>query len=366
MSIAIISPRYPPAIGGVERVSERQARAIVAHGLPVDVLTTDPTRTLARAAVMDGVRVRRFPTIANDSIYYLSPSLWRWLMKYASHYSLLHAHSYHTPIALAAALASRRSGVPFVLTTHYHGTGHTPLRRLLHYPYRPLGRWMVRSADHIFCVSQHESHLIKKHFGNDLPLSVVPNGIDLDEINRAISWQKKDEDTILLSVGRLERYKQNHHLIEAMTKLDGRYKLVIIGDGPDRVLLKRIIDNLELNSRVFMPGFVEREDLLRWYKTADIFVTLSTHEAFGISILEASVAGSRIVASNIFAHQEVLRMIPDKSVNFISPVINSDELITAILHASNASNPDIISNDLIPTWDHIALEIIQHYKTLQK
>src|SRR5690348_12603213 len=103
--VGLVSPRYAPAVGGVERCVEMLARGLVDQGVPVEVITTDPGGTLPPVEEVDGVLVRRFPTIAHDSVYCVSPQVSGWLRRHAQRYALLHAHSYHAPLALQAALA---------------------------------------------------------------------------------------------------------------------------------------------------------------------------------------------------------------------------------------------------------------------
>src|SRR5579872_3428721 len=105
--VALISHRYAPDVGGVERVVEEQARELLRRGVPVEVITCDPLQRLPKFEVLDGVVVRRFPTVARDSIYYVAPQLGAWLLRHAGQYSVLHTHAFHTPLAFQSALAAR-------------------------------------------------------------------------------------------------------------------------------------------------------------------------------------------------------------------------------------------------------------------
>ena len=62
----MIVPQYAPAVGGVERHVSELARGLRDRGVEVEVATCDPTRTLLRNYVDDGIPVHRFSTIAND------------------------------------------------------------------------------------------------------------------------------------------------------------------------------------------------------------------------------------------------------------------------------------------------------------
>jgi glycosyltransferase involved in cell wall biosynthesis len=112
--IALVTHRYAPAIGGVERVVEQLARGLARRGIAVEVITTDPTRQLPMLEQRDGVLVRRFPTLANDSTYYVAPRLAAWLKRNAARFALIHAHSYHTALAPQAALAAWGACTPLL------------------------------------------------------------------------------------------------------------------------------------------------------------------------------------------------------------------------------------------------------------
>src|SRR6202042_1554858 len=107
--------------------------------------------------------------------YPLSLPLFRYLAGHAGEFEVVHAHSYHTLVGQAAV----RSGLPFVFTPHYHGTGHTLAASLMHRVYRPAGARVLAAADAIICVSQAERDLV----AGDFPaiagkVLVIPNGAD--------------------------------------------------------------------------------------------------------------------------------------------------------------------------------------------
>jgi glycosyltransferase involved in cell wall biosynthesis len=96
-----------------------------------------------------------------------------------------------------------------------------------------------------------------------------------------------------------------HLTIAALTHLDTSFILRIIGDGPARPRLEQLVDRLGLRDRVIFLGRLSDEDVQRWFRTARVYVSMSAHEAFGITLYEALAAGARVVASDIPAFQEV-------------------------------------------------------------
>lgn len=361
-AVALVVPRYSPVTGGIERHAEELARGLLRHGFRVEVITTDPTGQLPPVEVREGVLVRRFATIANDGVYFVSPGLGSWLIANASRFALIHAHSYHTPLAFQAALAARRSGVPLVVTPHYHGSGHTPLRQLLHVPYRLVGGWMLHQAQQLICVSSAERELLQRHFGTALPCTMIPNGVNVAPLLAAQPWPVPNGRRTILAVGRLEHYKQVGRLVQALPLLPQSYHLVVIGDGPDQLHIGQRAEHYGVADRLHLLGRVAQEALVRWYRTADLFVTLSRWEAFGMTMLEAAAAGAPILASAIPAHQEVANYIAPQQVSFV-PIDGTPQMLAeAIARAAHRSDTIATTLRTLPTWPIVVERTAQCYQ----
>ncbi len=134
MRVALVSPRYPPYAGGVERHVQALAEGLAARGHKVTSLSTDPGERWAPEETRGGVRVLRFPALAPREAYYWSPRLAARLRE--EEFDVVHLHSYHS---LTSYLGSRAARAPVVFTPHYHGAGHTRFRSLLLRPYRRVG-----------------------------------------------------------------------------------------------------------------------------------------------------------------------------------------------------------------------------------
>jgi glycosyltransferase involved in cell wall biosynthesis len=357
-TIALISPRYAPEIGGVERVVEMTALGLARRGVNVEVITTDPTGRLPRLERRDGVIVRRFRTVANDAIYFVSPGLGLWLLQHARRFALLHVHSYHTPLLIQAAVTSRRAHLPLVVTPHYHGTGHSPVRRALHGPYRPIGAWALRQAARITCVSEIERALLSDHFGSRLPVTVIPNGVEVDELapaRAAAETSPRPEGSLrVLSVGRLAAYKQANLAVQALRHLPPAAEVTVVGQGQIAVELRQLAHTLGVSARVHLPGLVTRDDLIDQYGRADVATSMSRHEAFGLAVLEALVAGLPVVASDIPAHREVAAYAPAGRVRLVSPNAHPTDLAAALQEAAALGRVATIDGWPLPTWEQNA------------
>jgi glycosyltransferase involved in cell wall biosynthesis len=350
--ICLVTPRYPPATGGVEVHCERLASGLAARGLEVEVVTTDPGAPAPWVEESAGVRIRRFPTVAHDSTYYVAPRLFRWLATHAGDYALLHAHSYHTPLALAAAYAAWRRQTPLIVSPFYHGTGHSAFRAALHRPYRPFGAWMLRQADVVVSQSKCERQLLESDFGTLSDVRVIGSGVDLDELSRARPLELPPGKVTLLAVGRLESYKGTLRILAALRHLDPRFVLVVIGDGPERASLLRHAVQGKIRHRITILSQLPRADLLRWLASADVYVSLSAHESFGLAPLEAAAAGLPTVLSDIPAHRELAASMAAGQATLIHPHFG-DRDVAAVIEAAAASGRFSTQTWTPPTWDRM-------------
>jgi glycosyltransferase involved in cell wall biosynthesis len=361
VKIAFIVPRYPPAVGGVEWHARMLATHLAELGIAIDILCTNPESSTPSVEVIDGLSVRRFPTLRGDATFFISSGLFRWVDDHANEYDLLHAHSYHTPLPLAAAVAAARRKVPLVCTLHYTGTGHTWRRALLHVPYRPAAAWMLRRADAIICTSQAERDLLASRFRvHARKLTVIHNAIEPDEFLSAEPLPQSDGRTCVLFAGRLEGYKNMPALVRAAAMLAG-VNLVIIGDGSAREDVLATAAEAGLGDRLRLMGALPHSELIRWYRTADVFVSMSARESFGIALLEAAVAGARVVASDIPAHREVAGLLPDGAVTLI-PLRASDDVLAAAITEAAARERVRDAHLTAPTWRGAAQQTKEVYQ----
>lgn len=351
--VAVVAPNYAPVVGGVETVVTHVARALVARGCTVDVWT-HRRPDLAAIETADGVTVRRFAATPSAR-YPLSTALWSHTQRHARDYDVVHAHSYHSTAALGVAL--RRLPVPVIVTPHYHGVGHTAAARLMHHGYRPLGARLLAHADAVVAVSAAEEALLR----NDFPAiaaktAVVPNGVDAAALAAAEPWP--DAPPTLLVAGRLEPYKRVDRVLAAFDATTVAGRLVVLGDGPDRARVERLASAARRTADVTFLGRVPDGDLLRWLRTARGVVSLSAHEAFGLTAAEGVAAGAVAVLSDIPAHREVASMLGPAAM-----VVDADDTaaVTRTLdEAMRTANAG--PRTAVRSWDDVAADYLALYE----
>ena len=134
---------------------------------------------------------------------------------------------------------------------------------------------------------------------------IIPTGIEiekysknysLDKINKLKKSLKINDEKVLIFVGRLGLEKSVDFLIENHKKINA--KLLIIGDGPERDNLEKLVKKLKLNEKVIFTGKVALKDIGLYYKLGDIFVTALKTETQGLTVIEALAASLPVVAIN--------------------------------------------------------------------
>jgi len=144
-------------------------------------------------------------------------------------------------------------------------------------------------------------------------LKVIPEGVDLEKFNINVNAsdinEKLGNERKILFVGGLVPNKGVHFLIKSFALVKSSIndvKLIIVGDGPLKYYLINLTKRLNLEKDVIFTGFVDDEDLPKYYASCDIFASASVLEGFGLIFLEAMALGKPIVAFNLASIPEVV------------------------------------------------------------
>jgi glycosyltransferase involved in cell wall biosynthesis len=223
-------------------------------------------------------------------------------------------HSHGKGGGLYGRLAGWWTGVPTIHTFHgVHVEGYRPpVRRL----YVALERVLGRSSRAVIALSEAQrTELIHLGFAPPDRCVVVPNGIDLDELDSALRvphrrsvFGAQPDELIIGCVARFDPVKRLDVLLEATARLRQRFpriRLVLVGGGPLESTLRQRVAQLGIDEHVSLQaGFPEA---LRCYSAWDVYATMSSREGLPYAVLEAMAAGLTVVASDVPGHQEVIR-----------------------------------------------------------
>lgn len=214
---------------------------------------------------------------------------------------------------------AKRLKIPLVFTFHTQYWEHShfiPLpQELSKYIIESRLRSFLQDCRHIIVYTENVRDLLAAKYGIGEKISVVPTGIDLqpfqnaagDEIRRKRGW---NGDRVMISIGRLALEKNWKTLIDAGFQVmqdHSNFRMVLIGDGPQRKELKRYVQKLGIVRRVEFIGQIPFSDVPAYLKAADFFGFASVTEIIGRVNLEAIAAGLPVVAVDAMGARDIIR-----------------------------------------------------------
>lgn len=241
---------------------------------------------------------------------------------------LLHVH-YAIPHAIIAFIAksilkSKNKNLPVITTLH--GTDITLVG--LDASFYPVVQFSLNQSDFVTAVSESLRLDTLNAFKINRDVEVIPNFID----NRRFFPNPKPElrkifaspvEKILMHISNFRKVKRIQDIIQCYARINEIIpsRLILIGDGPERVSLEDLCRDLKISDKVIFLG--KQESIETLLNIADVFFLTSDHESFGLSALEAMSCGVPVVSSNIGG-------IPEVNLNgfsgFTCDVGNIDEL----------------------------------------
>jgi len=231
-------------------------------------------------------------------------------------YTIFHSHGGRANFVAATLKKERQktggNGMPLRFVTTIHSDIHQDYihqpwwKRLL---FTRLNLWALKRFDHYIAVSRTFAQQLTAQGFPAERISVVYNGIDLNDPAPAYSRQQlsemagltlRPEDRLLIMVGRLHPVKDIPLFLKSLSLLlkeNRPVKALVVGDGPERESLQQLVYSLDLASHVRLMGF--REDVEALLASADLSVLTSRSESFPYVILESIKAGTPVVATRV-------------------------------------------------------------------
>lgn len=274
---------------------------------------------VSRHAVLDGIDVHYSRYLVTPKLGMSLYGLWMFLatlptvmrIQRTFDFDVIDAH-YVYPDGFAAMLLGRWFKKPVIVSAR--GSDINQFKDL------PMIRTLLKrtllNVDKVIAVS----HALKDSMVRlGIPperVCVIPNGIDPGKFaplprEEARKSLKIGRCRLILSVGNLTENKGMDLLIKALHLLVCQrqrddLRLAIVGDGPCRPALERLITSIGFTDRVMLVGSVPHHDLRQWYSAADVFCLASEREGLPNVILESLACGTPVVATPAGGIPEVI------------------------------------------------------------
>ncbi|MBT6808418.1 MAG: N-acetyl-alpha-D-glucosaminyl L-malate synthase BshA [Flavobacteriales bacterium] len=216
---------------------------------------------------------------------------------------ILHVH-YAIPHASAAIQAKQileTYGIKIPIVTTLHGTDITLLGK--DKSFKPVIEYAINKSDAITSVSLNLKKETLKHFRIENEIEVIPNFIDMnlyynksdDNLRNKIASK---EEKILIHISNFRKVKRIEDVILIYNKVQKKVpaKLLMIGDGPERLKAERLCRDLGIWNKVQFMGKLKSVE--QFLSISDVFLLPSETESFGLVALEAMASGTPVVSSN--------------------------------------------------------------------
>lgn len=210
-------------------------------------------------------------------------------------------------------------------------------------------------ADHVVAVSEYTRRRLREAYGVDA--QVIHNGFSsVETTGRDVKRELGIDGTMLFFVGRHTDQKGLSYLLYALSKLQrDDVTLVLGGSGHLTAQLEQFATLLGIDDSVRFPGFIPQAEIGDYYASADLFVSPSLAEPFGMTIVESLSVGTRVVASESGAAE----VLPDDCVIEVTP--DSESIAAGIERALAMDNP--VEYDP-RTWETVADEHVSFYQEI--
>jgi glycosyltransferase involved in cell wall biosynthesis len=275
MRVAILTRDYPPAIGGIATHVAGLVKALRRLGVEADLYVgSNDVKTLLLPFDM--------PVKYYDVVHVQSPPYGAFVF-----------------------------GAPLVVTVH-----SPVLEEFAHYrnslkvvsiPAIALEKVSLSRARAVLAVSaQSRSDLVGKYGLEPARVEVIGNGVDYDKFSGRRGATSSSMKKVLV-VSRLEPRKNVREAIEAVAMLPkGMCHLDIAGDGSEKAALVEVAKGVGAEDVVHFLGRVSEASLPELYRGSAIFLTTSSSEGFGLSLLEAMSSSCGCVVSDLPTHRALI------------------------------------------------------------
>ena len=329
MRIAMLTNNYKPFIGGVPISIERLSNGLRALGCEVYIFTPSyknqveeeyvirynsfkaTKNGLAIPNMMDPFIMRKFKELEIDLIHVHHPMLIGWTALYlGKKYKIPVIYTYHTRyehylhnISFIKSLESSACNENTTISTKL---SNNVIYTLKEHIVPSLIKGYLNKCQMVF-VPTELMHKILASQKVHAPIEILPTGLDTaffqEDKDKVAAIRKQyigDKGYLFCSVSRLEKEKNISFMLEGLeqlkNKIGNNFKMLLIGDGTLKEILKEEISNRGLDENIILLNSIPNAEIPHYYGACDLFLFASKSETQGIVLLEAMATRTPVIA----------------------------------------------------------------------
>lgn len=327
MNIGLFTDAYVPSVNGVVTSVETLKKALEQKGHTVYIVTVgqdsktydynEKERILKIPGIPLGIYDYRMSSIYPLKVINLIKS---WNLE------LIHSHT-ELSMGIFARLFAKQYNIPLVHTYHTMYKDYTwyvsrnikffdmGCKKAVEYISK---FYCDNTADAFIVPTVKTYHLFRDEYHYDKDIYIVPTGLDasrfykensdklkVTRLRRYLGYKRKD--FVMLFVGRLAQEKNVPFLFDVIEKTKNKnIKLLIVGYGPDEDKYKKEVKERSLEDRIKFTGKVAWIDMPNYYHVSNAFITASTTETQGLTVIEALAASLPVICIDDDAFKSVV------------------------------------------------------------
>lgn len=338
MKICVITGIFPPDSGGPATYVPKISKELVSLGHQVSVITHSDNLEFNDAEY--NFQVLRIERGFFKPFRFLQ-TIWQ-IVKVGRNSELLFVNG----LGLESAIAKRIIRKPMVCKVvsdiaweraNYKGLTKDGVEDFQNKKYsfpiellKTLRSFYVRIADAVITPSQHVASLVEGWKIDPSKINVIYNAIDIHDIPLSSRSDLRLElnlsRNVVLTVGRLIPLKRVDQIIKVISQIETA-NLVIVGDGPQELELKKLSLTLGCADRIRFTSRLNQKEVYKYMKASDVFVLNSITEGLPLVIIEAMSCGLPVIATNVGGTPEIVK---DRETGLLIEPGNKEQLKEAI------------------------------------
>ncbi|WP_297424956.1 glycosyltransferase family 4 protein [Clostridium sp.] len=310
MKILITTDTYSPMINGVVTSVNNLYKELKLNGHEVRILTLSHTgseKVENDVYYLKSIKIGVYPDVRIIN-FLLHNKLIKEIIEWGP--DIIHSQTEFS-MMLVSKYISHKLNVP-----HIH-TYHTMYENYLNYlvggrilnknTSTKITKLILNSLNGVIAPTEKTRNALL-NYGVSKPIYVVPTGIDLSRFKQKISLDDKqkimkelhinNDDRIIAYIGRIGEEKNISEILMLLPNIIKKIKnikLLVVGGGPYLDNLKTLVKKQNIEGNVIFTGMINCEEVYKYYKLSEIFVTASTSETQGLTYIEALSSGCPVV-----------------------------------------------------------------------
>ena len=389
MKIALVCPASLPAtqFGGIMFLCVNISKKLSNIGHILTIYTTNLdfannsntfNKKLPKNEKIENFTIKRTNVWFSIFLFFVNPGMYKQMMK--DDFDIIHAVGIRSFQAFIAAIVSRKKNIPLIISDQGGLTTHPDLKessfkkRFLVKLQQPLIKFIVNQSIKIIVPNEYEKKIFLD-FCDATKISIVKNGIDLDEIKYfKPDFCKRFEinNEFILFLGRFHEVKGIDTLLEAINLIKknpslDKIKIVIMGvDFGYQQKMEELVEKLDLSKNLVIIKKPKREDVISAYNECKFLVLPSKWELSPLTPLEGFACKKTVISTTAhgipytISHNENCLLVPPSDpqnlanaiLELIQNPVKCEKLAeSGFKMVSNEANLDSMSNKIFSVYE---------------